>query len=99
MILLASMLASAIITSIWIDDTYIIYPGAKIPIAPGEYIKVQTRLSSGMLYCTRIRYYYDSQDEYHETIIHIGYSSLEELEAELSDFFEQDIKLIYKKRG
>lgn len=97
-ILLASMLAAAIITSIWIDDTYIIYPGAKLPIAPGEYVKVQTMLSDGRLYCMRIRYYYDS-DEYHESILSVGYATLEELEEELSNFLEYDIKLIYKKRG
>ena len=99
MILLASMLTAAIITSIWIDDTYIIYPGAKIPIAPGEYVKVQTMLSDGRLYCMRLRYYYDDTNEYHESIISVGYSSIEELEDELSNFFEHDIKLIYKKRG
>lgn len=99
MILLASMLAAAIITSIWIDDTYIIYPGAKLPIAPGEYVKVQTMLSDGRLYCMRIRYYYDNSDEYHESIISVGYASLKELEDELSAFLECDIKLIYEKRG
>lgn len=99
MILLASMLAAAIITSLWIDDTYIIYPGAKLPIAPGEYVKVQTMLSDGRLYCMRIRYYYDNSDEYHESIISVGYASLKELENELSGFLECDIKLIYEKRG
>lgn len=100
MILLASMLAASIITSIWIDDTFIytIYPGARIPIAPGEYVKVQTMLSDDKLYCMRIRYYYDESDEYHESIISVGYATLKELEAELSDFLECDIKLIYKKR-
>ena len=99
MILLASMLAAAIITSIWIDDTYIIYPGAKLPIAPGEYVKVQTMLSDGRLYCMRIRYYYDDSGEYHESIINVGYASLKKLEDELSTFLECDIKLIYEKRG
>lgn len=99
MILLASMIAAAIITSIWIEDTYIIYPGAKLPIAPGEYVKVHTRLSDGRLYCMRIRYYYDDSDEYHESIISVGYATLEELEEELSNFLECNIKLIYKKRG
>lgn len=99
MILLASMLSAAIITSIWIDDTYIIYPGAKLPIAPGEYVKVQTMLSDGRLYCMRIRYNYDDSDEYHESIISVGYATLEELEEELSNFIECNIKLIYKKRG
>lgn len=98
MILISSMLAAAIISSIW-DDTYIIYPGAKLPIAPGEYVKVQTMLSDGRLYCMRIRYYYDDSNEYHESIISVGYSTLEELEEELSNFLECDIKLIYKKRG
>lgn len=99
MILLASMIAAALITSLWIDDTYIIYPGAKLPIAPGEYVKVQTRLSDGWLYCMRIRYYYDDSGEYHESIISVGYASLKELEDELSSFLESDIKLIYEKRG
>ena len=99
MILLASMLATAIISSIWIDDTYIIYPGAKIPIAPGEYVKVQTMLSDGRLYCMRIRYYYDEAAMYSERILSVGYATLEELEEELSNFLEFDIKLIYKKRG
>lgn len=99
MILLASMLAAAIIASICIDDTYIIYPGAKIPIAPGEYVKVQTMLSDGRLYCMRIKYYYDDSDEYHESIISVGYATLGELEEELANFLEYDIKLIYKKRG
>lgn len=99
MILLASMIAAALITSLWIDDVYIIYPGAKIPIAPGEYVKVQTMLSDGRLYCMRIRYYYDDSDEYHESIISVGYASLKELEDELSSFLECDIKLIYEKRG
>lgn len=99
MMLLASMLAAAIITSLWIDDTYIIYPGAKIPITPGEYVKVQTMLSDGRLYCMRIRYYYDDSGEYHESIISVGYASLKELEDELSSFLECDIKLIYEKRG
>lgn len=99
MILLASMIVAAIITSIWVDDTYIIYPGAKLPIAPGEYVKVQTMLSDGRLYCMRIRYYYDDSGEYHESIISVGYATLEELEEELANFLEFDIKLIYKKRG
>lgn len=99
MILLASMLVASIITSIWIDDTYIIYPGAKLPISPGGYVKVQTMLSDGRLYCLRIRYYYDDSGEYHESIISVGYTTLKELEDELSDFLECDIKLIYKKRG
>lgn len=101
MILLASMIVAAIITSIWLDDTYtyIIYPGAKLPIAPGEYVKVQTKLSDGRLYCMRIRYYYDDSGEYHESIISVGYATLKELEDELSDFLEYYIKLIYKKRG
>lgn len=99
MILLSSMITAAVITSIWIDNTYIIYPGAKIPIAPGEYVKIQTMLSDGRLYCMRIRYYYDDSDEYHESIISVGYATLEELEEELSSFLEFDIKLIYKKRG
>lgn len=99
MILLASMIVAAIITSIWVDDTYIIYPGAKLPIAPGEYVKVQTMLSDGRLYCMRIRYYYDDSGEYHENIISVGYATLKELEEELSNFLEYDIKLIYKKRG
>lgn len=99
MILLASMIVAAIITSIGIDDIYIIYPGAKLPIAPGEYVKVQTMLSDGRLYCMRIRYYYDESNDYHESIISVGYASLKELEDELSDFLECDIKLIYKKRG
>ena len=99
MILLASMITAAVITSIWIDDTYIIYPGVKLPIAPGEYVKVQTMLSDGRLYCMRIRYYYDDTDEYHESITSVGYATLEELEEELSSFLEYDIKLIYKKRG
>lgn len=99
MILVASMLAAAIITSIWIDDAYIIYPGAKLPIAPGEYVKVQSMLSDARLYCMRIRYYYDDSDEYHESIISVGYATLEELEEEISNFLEYDIKLIYKKRG
>lgn len=99
MILLASMIVAAIITSIWVDDTYIIYPGAKLPIAPGEYVKVQTMLSDGRLYCMRIRYYYDDSGEYHESIISVGYATLKELEEELANFLEYDIKLIYKKRG
>lgn len=99
MILLASMLVAAIISSIRIDDTYIIYPGAKLPIAPGEYVKVQSMLSDDRLYCMRIRYYYDDSYEYHESIISVGYATLKELEDELSDFLECDIKLIYKKRG
>lgn len=97
--LLASMIAAAIITSLWIDDTYIIYPGAKLPIAPGEYVKVQTMLSDGRLYCMRIRYYYDDSGEYHESIISVGYASLKELEDDLSNFLECNINLIYKKRG
>lgn len=99
MILIASMLAAAIITSIWIEDTYILYPGAKLPIAPGEYVKIQTMLSDDRLYCMRIRYYYDDSDEYHESIISVGYTTLKELEDEISDFLECDIKLIYEKRG